>query len=127
MVKENQDGYFVYEHEDRKDLVAGVLDGHGVNGRQVIILSLETTHSPAQKAWLTYKVSSFVKESLGKKLIKKAAQADVPTQQRFESAFNETASELNVAGFDVRQSGLFEIVYFLHFSSSIFAFELFCS
>ena len=35
MVKENQDGFFVFEHEDKKDLVAGVLDGHGVNGRQV--------------------------------------------------------------------------------------------
>lgn len=84
MVKENQDGFFVFEHEDKKDLVAGVLDGHGVNGRQV---------------------SSFVKDHLGRKLVKKAGLPDEPTPRRFESAFEETATALNEAGFDVRQSG----------------------
>ena len=34
MFKENQDAFFVYEHTEKKDLVAGVLDGHGIHGRQ---------------------------------------------------------------------------------------------
>lgn len=88
MYKENQDNFFVYEHAENKDMVAGVLDGHGIHGRQV---------------------STFVQDHLAKNILKTstgaAAPQELPTPRRLEHAFVETAKSLSGTGIDVRQSG----------------------
>lgn len=86
MVKENQDGFFVYEHADRPDhLVAGVLDGHGVQGRQV---------------------SSFVKDHLGRKLVSAHRKLPHrPASESLEQSFEDTAAALQGTAIDSRQSG----------------------
>lgn len=83
--KENQDGFFVCTDGEARGrvFVAGVLDGHGVNGRRV---------------------SDFVKSHLPKRVTEsEKLQEDVP--RALAAAYSETASALQGMNIDARQSG----------------------
>jgi hypothetical protein len=54
---------------------------------------------------LTGQVSSFVKDHLGHRLIRSTSLPEESSHERMESAFAETASALQEAGIDARQSG----------------------
>jgi len=83
--KENQDNFFMHEMGDNNDFYVGVVDGHGMQGKQV---------------------SGYVGNHLGKKIANSRNSTEVAEiEQNFKSAFKSTADELKRSGIEANESG----------------------
>lgn len=84
--KENQDNFFMHElGDDTKDFYVGVVDGHGLQGKQV---------------------SGYVGNHLGKKIAAARNSTELAQiEQDFQSAFKSTAEELKRSGIEANESG----------------------
>ena len=83
--KENQDNFFMHELGDSNDFYVGVVDGHGMQGKQV---------------------SGYVGNHLGKKIANSRNSTEVAEiEQNFKSAFKSTADELKRSGIEANESG----------------------
>lgn len=80
--KENQDNFFM--HDMGGDFYVGVVDGHGMAGKRV---------------------SGFVGETLGRKVLAQAKNCTEDMQSGFHQAFKATAEELKRSGIEAQESG----------------------
>lgn len=86
--KENQDNFFMHDLADDhsgNDFYVGVVDGHGMQGKQV---------------------SGYVGTQLGKKIANATKTVDRgQVEQDFQKAFHSTAEELRRSGIEANESG----------------------
>jgi len=84
-VKENQDNYFVHEAKSSGDFYVGVVDGHGLQGKEV---------------------SAFLRNKLGPKAWQSASNGEgSEVENLLKKKFSETAEELRRSGIEVSESG----------------------
>jgi len=84
--KENQDNYFVHEKpsESGTDFYVGVVDGHGLQGKEV---------------------SNFLRNKLGPKIWQATSNDKCHITDTLMKKFSETAEELRHSGIEVAESG----------------------